>query len=81
MLWKKGNEILQTPSTYSADITDTDNDSYTSAVDGSLIDNPIAVRNVKTFNGLEFKLRRRGRGSNANNIYKSSYINCKSSRC
>ena len=47
MLWKHGNEILQTPSTYSADIVDTDNDSYTSVVDGSLIDNPIAVGMLK----------------------------------
>lgn len=47
MLWKKGDKILQTPSTYSADIEDTDNDSYTSVVDGSLIDNPIAVGMLK----------------------------------
>ncbi len=47
MIWKKGNEILPTPSTYSADIEDTDKDSYSSAVDGSLIDNPIAVGLLK----------------------------------
>lgn len=47
MLWKHGNEVLQTPSTYSADIVDTDNDSYTSVIDGSLIDNPIAVGMLK----------------------------------
>lgn len=47
MLWKKGNKILPTPSTYSADIEDTDKDSYSSAVDGSLIDNPIAVGLLK----------------------------------
>lgn len=47
MLWKKGDQVLQTPSTYSADIEDTDNDSYTSIVDGSLIDNPIAVGMLK----------------------------------
>lgn len=47
MLWKKGDKVLQTPSTYSADIDDTDNDSYTSVVDGSLIDNPIAVGMLK----------------------------------
>lgn len=47
MLWKKGNQVLQTPSAYSADIEDTDNDSYTSVVDGSLIDNPIAVGMLK----------------------------------
>ena len=38
---------MPTPSTYSADIEDTDNDSYTSAEDGSLIDNPIAVGMIK----------------------------------
>lgn len=47
MIWKKGNTILPTPSTYSADIEDTDKDSYSSAVDGSLIDNPIAVGLLK----------------------------------
>lgn len=47
MLWKKENQVLQTPSTYSADIEDTDNDSYSSIVDGSLIDNPIAVGMLK----------------------------------
>lgn len=47
MIWKKGNVILPTPSTYSADIEDTDKDSYSSAVDGSLIDNPIAVGLLK----------------------------------
>lgn len=43
MIWKKGDEILPTPSTYSADIDDTDKDSYSSIVDGSLIDNPVAI--------------------------------------
>lgn len=47
MIWKKENEILPTPSTYSADIEDTDKDSYSSAVDGSLIDNPIAIGMLK----------------------------------
>ena len=47
MIWKKGNEVLPTPSTYSADIEDTDKDSYSSAVDGSLIDNPIAIGLLK----------------------------------
>lgn len=47
MIWKKGKDILPTPSTYSADIEDTDKDSYSSAVDGSLIDNPIAVGMLK----------------------------------
>lgn len=47
MLWKKENTILPTPSTYSADIEDTDKDSYSSVVDGSLIDNPIAVGLLK----------------------------------
>jgi len=49
MLWKEhgSNEYLPTPSKYSADIEDTDKDSYSSAVDGSLIDNPIAVGMLK----------------------------------
>jgi hypothetical protein len=49
MVWREHGETenLPTPSTYSADIEDTDNDSYTSAVDGSLIDNPIAVGMLK----------------------------------
>ena len=40
-------EYLPTPSTYSADIDDVDNDSYTSTVTGALIDNPIAVGMLK----------------------------------
>lgn len=49
MLWREHGkeEHLPTPSTYSADIEDTDKDSYSSAVDGSLIDNPIAVGMLK----------------------------------
>lgn len=49
MLWREhgSTENLPTPSTYSADIEDTDKDSYSSAVDGSLIDNPIAVGLLK----------------------------------
>ena len=45
MLWKRSDKqnYLPTPSTYSADIEDTDKDSYSSVIDGSLIDNPIAV--------------------------------------
>lgn len=43
MLWKKENQVLPTPSTYSADIEDTDKDNYSSIIDGSLIDNPIAI--------------------------------------
>lgn len=49
MLWREHGktENLPTPSTYSADVEDTDKDSYSSAVDGSLIDNPIAVGLLK----------------------------------
>lgn len=54
MIWKKGNTILPTPSTYSADIEDTDKDSYSSAVDGSLIDNPIAVGLLKLSMSWDF---------------------------
>lgn len=49
MLWREHGktENLPTPSAYSADIEDTDKDSYSSAIDGSLIDNPIAVGLLK----------------------------------
>lgn len=49
MVWKEHGktENLPTPSAYSADVEDTDKDSYSSAVDGSLIDNPIAVGLLK----------------------------------
>lgn len=49
MLWREhgSTENLPTPSAYSADIEDTDKDSYTSVTDGSLIDNPIAVGLLK----------------------------------
>lgn len=43
MLWKVDGKVQKTPSTYKDSIEDIDNDSYTSIVDGSLIDNPIAV--------------------------------------
>ena len=54
MIWKKGNTILPTPSTYSADIEDTDKESYSSVVDGSLIDNPIAVGMLKLAMAWDF---------------------------
>lgn len=44
---EKENKELPTPTTYSADIEDTDKDSYSSVIDGSLIDNPIAVGLLK----------------------------------
>lgn len=49
MLWREhgSTQNLPTPSTYSADIEDTDNDSYTSKKTGALIDNPIAVGMLK----------------------------------
>lgn len=49
MLWREhgSTENLPTPSTYSADIEDLDNDSYTSKKTGALIDNPIAVGMLK----------------------------------
>lgn len=49
MLWKEHGktENLPTPSSYSADIEDTDNDSYTSKKTGALIDNPIAIGMLK----------------------------------
>lgn len=57
MLWREHGktENLPTPSTYSADIEDTDKDSYTSVVDGSLIDNPIAVGMLKLAMSWDFR--------------------------
>lgn len=54
MIWKQGNIVLPTPSTYSADIEDTDKDSYSSAVTGELIDNPIAVGLLKLSMSWDF---------------------------
>ena len=56
MLWREHGkeENLPTPSTYSADIEDTDKDSYTSNDDGSLIDNPIAVGMLKLSMSWDF---------------------------
>ncbi len=47
MLWKVDGVVQKTPSIYKDNIEDTDNDSYTSIVDGSLIDNTIAVGMLK----------------------------------
>ncbi|MGN1012306.1 MAG: hypothetical protein ACI4ON_00525 [Clostridia bacterium] len=47
MVWKSDGVLMKSPSTYKDSIEDTDNDSYTSAEDGSLIDNTIAVGMVK----------------------------------
>ncbi len=56
MLWREHGktENLPTPSTYSADIEDTDNDSYTSKKTGALIDNPIAVGMLKLSMSWDF---------------------------
>lgn len=56
MIWREhgSTENLPTPSTYSADIEDTDKGSYTSIVDGSLIDNPIAVGMLKLSMAWDF---------------------------
>lgn len=70
MIWKKGNTILPTPSTYSADIEDTDKDSYSSAVDGSLIDNPIAVGLLKLSMSWELNSE-----EEAEELMKLTYIN------
>lgn len=47
MLWKLNGKLMKSPSTYDDDIEDTDKDSYSSILDGSLIDNPIAVGLLK----------------------------------
>lgn len=70
MLWKKGNEILPTPSTYSADIEDTDKDSYSSVIDGSLIDNPIAVGLLKLSMAWDFNNE-----EEAEKLIQTTYIN------
>lgn len=56
MLWREHGktENLPTPSQYSADIEDTDNDSYTSKKTGALIDNPIAVGMLKLSMSWDF---------------------------
>ena len=49
MLWREHGktENLPTPSSYSAEIEDIDNDSYTSKKTGTLIDKPIAIGMLK----------------------------------
>lgn len=54
MIWKKGAKTLKTPSEYSADIEDLDDESYTSVVDGTLIDTVIAVGMLKLYMSWEF---------------------------
>ena len=70
MLWKKGNTTLPTPSTYSADIEDTDKDSYSSAIDGSLIDNPIAVGLLKLSMSWDFNSE-----EEAEQLIQTTYVN------
>ena len=47
MLWKIGDKLMKTPSTYKDNIEDLDNDSYTSKVTGALIDNVVAKGMLK----------------------------------
>ena len=72
MLWKESNsnENLPTPSTYSADIEDVDNDSYTSVVDGELIDNPVAVGMLKLAMSWDFNSE-----EEAENLIQKTYKN------
>lgn len=70
MIWKKENTVLPTPSTYSADIEDTDKDSYSSVVDGSLIDNPIAIGLLKLSMSWELNSE-----EEAEQLMKLTYIN------
>lgn len=70
MIWKKGNTILPTPSSYSADIEDTDKDSYSSAIDGSLIDNPIAVGLLKLSMAWDFNSE-----EEAEELIQTTYVN------
>ena len=72
MLWREhgSTENLPTPSTYSADIEDTDKDSYSSIVDGSLIDNPIAVGLLKLSMSWDFNSE-----EEAEALIQTTYIN------
>ena len=70
MIWKKGNKELPTPSAYSADIEDTDKDSYSSIIDGSLIDNPIAVGLLKLSMSWDFNTE-----EEAEQLIQETYIN------
>lgn len=72
MIWREhgSTENLQSPSTYSADIEDTDNDSYTSAVTGELIDNPIAVGMLKLSMSWDFNTE-----EEAENLIQKTYKN------
>lgn len=47
MLWKMGDKVMKSPSTYKDSIEDLDNDSYTSKVTGALIDNVVAKGMLK----------------------------------
>lgn len=72
MLWRKhgSEENLPTPATFSADIEDTDNGSYSSAVTGELIDNPIAVGMLKLSMSWEFNTE-----EEAEKLIQVTYIN------
>ena len=72
MLWRKhgSEENLPTPATFSADIEDTDNGSYSSAVTGELIDNPIAVGMLKLSMSWEFNTE-----EEAEELIQVTYIN------
>lgn len=47
MLWKIGDKVMKSPSSYKDHIEDLDNDSYTSKVTGALIDNVVAKGMLK----------------------------------
>lgn len=72
MVWREHGSIenLQSPSTYSADIEDTDKDSYSSAVTGELIDNPIAVGLLKLSMSWDFNTEQE-----AEELIKKTYKN------
>lgn len=72
MLWREHGrtENLPTPSTYSADVEDTDKDSYSSVIDGSLIDNPIAVGMLKLAMAWDFNSE-----EEAEALIQKTYIN------
>lgn len=70
MLWKLNGKLMKTPSSYDDDIEDTDKDSYSSVIDGSLIDNPIAVGLLKLSMAWDFNNE-----EEAEKLIQTTYIN------
>lgn len=54
MLWKVDGKEMISPSSYDDEIEDVDNESYTSVVDATLVDNPIAIGMLKLNMGWDY---------------------------